>query len=86
MIVDRLLEEKVGFGKAQTIPLIFLSLIDLNDGAQLILSTLLFLNHRLIPHSYRADGVETRTVPNLSSDFYFLLSHFLWIHHEWKVG
>ena len=38
MIVDEIFENKVKFGKAQYIPLIFLSLVDLNDGAQLVLS------------------------------------------------
>ena len=39
MILDSIFENKVGFGKAQIVTLIFLSLIDLNDGAQLVLST-----------------------------------------------
>ena len=38
MIIDKVFEEKVGLGRAQYMPMIFLSLIDLNDGAQLVLS------------------------------------------------
>lgn len=51
MILDSIFESKVGIGKAQYIPLFFLSLIDLNDGAQLILSTHNLI-HRLIPYAY----------------------------------
>jgi hypothetical protein len=40
MTIDKIIEEKVGFGPAQWIPFIFLSLIDMNDGAQLVLSKL----------------------------------------------
>lgn len=39
MILDSIFDNKIGIGKAQYFPLFFLSLIDLNDGAQLILST-----------------------------------------------
>lgn len=38
MILDKIFEEKVGFGRSQLISVIFLGLVDFNDGAQLILS------------------------------------------------
>lgn len=38
MGLDEILDNRIGLGKAQLIPLLFLSLVDLNDGAQLILS------------------------------------------------
>jgi hypothetical protein len=41
MGLDEILDNRIGLGKAQLIPLLFLSLVDLNDGAQLILSTYL---------------------------------------------
>ena len=59
MIVDRLLEEKVGFGKAQYLPLIFLSLVDLNDGAQLILSTSHILIFRLLLDTHSSSSMES---------------------------
>ena len=39
MILDRIFDEKIGFGPAQYVTFGFLSLVDLNDGAQLILSS-----------------------------------------------
>jgi hypothetical protein len=41
MILENIFENKIGIGKAQYIPLMILSLIDLNDGAQIIIS----INH-----------------------------------------
>ena len=38
MILDQIFNKKIGFGQAQIISLAILSLVDLNDGAQLILS------------------------------------------------
>lgn len=55
MILDTIFDNKIGIGRAQYIPLFFLSLIDLNDGAQLILSTFKPILYRLLPHPDRAD-------------------------------
>lgn len=43
MIIDKIFNDKIGIGPAQYYPLFFLSLIDMNDGAQLILSNLQFI-------------------------------------------
>ena len=36
--MDSIIESKVKFGRAQIIPLLYLLLVDMNDGAQLVLS------------------------------------------------
>ena len=38
MGIDKIVEEKIKFGPAQYVPFIFLCLVDMNDGAQLVLS------------------------------------------------
>ena len=38
MGIDKIVEEKINFGPAQYVPFIFLCLVDMNDGAQLVLS------------------------------------------------
>jgi hypothetical protein len=43
MAIDKIVEEKIRFGPAQYIPFIFLCLVDMNDGAQLVLSNILFI-------------------------------------------
>lgn len=36
--MDNIIEKRVEFGKAQWLPFIFLFIVDLNDGCQIILS------------------------------------------------
>ena len=84
MILDSIFENKVGFGKAQAISLVFLSLIDLNDGAQLVLSTS-FLTIRLLPHSNHKNSMEFDRYSSLFLGFHFLHRHFLWFCFKWEA-
>ena len=43
MAIDKIIEEKIKFGPAQYVPFIFLCLVDMNDGAQLVLSNHYFI-------------------------------------------
>lgn len=43
MIIDQIIDNKVGLGRAQYLTFAFLSLVDLNDGAQLILSFIILI-------------------------------------------
>ena len=85
MILDSIFDNKIGIGPAQYIPLLFLSLIDLNDGAQLILSTFKPILHRLLPHSYRADWVAPYSKSGVYFGIYLLPGCFLRLNHHWQA-
>ena len=71
MIFDKILEEKVKFGRAQIITLVFLCLVDLNDGAQLVLSnSILKLGSFLTPVIKNAWDLNDNQVSILTSLFY----------------
>ena len=42
MALDRIFDERIGFGKSQIILLCLMSLVEMNDGAQLIVSIIFF--------------------------------------------
>lgn len=84
MILDSIFDNKVGIGNAQYLPLFFLSLIDLNDGAQLILSTGIFMN-RLIPNSHCANRMEFDPNSGINISFHILLGRVRRIDPEWEA-
>ena len=51
-IFDTILTERVKVGKAQIVPLLFLSLVELNDGAQLVLSILISIIRFISEHRH----------------------------------
>jgi putative MFS transporter len=62
--VDELFDTRIGLGRAQYTSILCLCLIDMNDGAQLVLSS--FLN----PIVKREWGLSSGQVQNMSSIFY----------------
>lgn len=85
MILDKIFEEKIGIGTAQYIPLFFLSLVDLNDGAQLILSNTQVYHHRLIFDSNHTSIMAFRARRSFNTCFNLLLRSILWFHYKRKV-
>ncbi len=67
MAIDKIIEEKIKFGPAQIIPFIFLCLVDMNDGAQLVLSNLFFIKVHFLHLSLNNNGA-------------FILTQFLCLH------
>ena len=66
MSLEAIFDEKIKLGRAQFIPLLFLSLIELNDGAQLVLS-ILHISTQVpfsIPSS-KPNGVSSTVKSNL---------------------
>lgn len=84
MILDTIFDTKIGIGRAQYIPLFFLSLIDLNDGAQLILSTP-GNNNRLIPDSDRPILMASVSKPGINSGIDILSGGVLRVNNQWQI-
>jgi fucose permease len=63
--LDKVMENKVGFGLYQKRALLFLALIDFNDGCELILMSM------MMPIIKKEWGLTSIEVSYLSSSFYF---------------
>lgn len=85
MILDSIFDNKIGIGPAQYYPLFFLSLIDLNDGAQLILSKFKTMLLRLIPDANCAGRVAAFPEPGLHPCLNLLPGGVLRLHYNWQA-
>jgi len=84
MILDSIFDKKIGIGNAQYLPLFFLSLIDLNDGAQLILSTGIYMN-RLIPNPDCTSIMASYPNSGINISFYILFGCVCRINTKWEI-
>ena len=84
MAIDKIVEEKIRFGPAQYIPFIFLCLVDMNDGAQLVLSKILLLS-RFFSYPCHQTVMESPSEHCLNVGVNLLSGNIFWIHYQWKT-
>jgi hypothetical protein len=85
MILDKIFEEKIGIGTAQYLPLFFLSLVDLNDGAQLILSNTEVYQRRFISDTNHTSIMAFRARTSFNTSINILFRSILWLYHKRQI-